>query len=131
QYQGVVTGCNFKRHQGNNVARQNRERLGYENCSNNTKNEGEAKVIYGYSKEQQIGKRFTPKMKERTRITEKEYQKAIEEHGYRCKECGAHPAEMHHVKYRSQGGKGTYRNLRPLCNMHHRLVHTAAIVSVT
>lgn len=85
--------------------------------------------IVGYSKEQQIGKRFIPKRKDRTKITQKEYDKVVEVHGFRCVQCGATPIEMHHVKFRSQGGKGTWRNLRPLCKDHHMLVHSREVLT--
>jgi len=81
-------------------------------------------ITIGYSKAQQIGKRFIPKQKDRTKITKKEYDKAIEEFGSRC-HCGATNIEMHHIKLRSDSGKGTYRNLIPLCGAHHRLTHTS------
>lgn len=68
-------------------------------------------------------------MKDRTKITSKEYQKAIDMHGHRCNQCGHTYIEMHHVKYRSQSGKGQWRNLVPLCNKHHTLVHSSSRIS--
>lgn len=82
-------------------------------------------ITIGYSKAQQIGKRFIPKQKDRTKITKKEYEKAVEEFGSRC-HCMSPNIEMHHIKLRSDSGKGTYRNLIPLCASHHRLTHTSS-----
>ena len=76
-----------------------------------------------YSKEKQIGKRFKPKQKERNRIKEEDYNKAIEVWGSTCF-CGSSQGlEMHHVVYRSQGGRGGWRNLILLCDSHHEKAH--------
>ncbi len=64
------------------------------------------------------------KARVRTSISKKEYQKAIDKFGSCCVICQNPRIEMHHVKFRSQGGKGVYRNLVPLCEKHHRLAHT-------
>jgi len=45
----------------------------------------------------------------------------------RCRWCGvtnAYSYAVHHVLYRSQGGKHTMDNLILLCEPHHRLVHS-------
>lgn len=46
---------------------------------------------------------------------------------YRCRYCGSGSArlEVHHVKYRSEGGKDEVDNLMLLCSDHHRLMHTS------
>lgn len=77
-----------------------------------------------YSKEMQLGKRRKPKRKNRTKIKEKDYQQMIDCWGANCIYCGSPHIEAHHVRYRSQGGKGVYRNLLPLCQKHHRDAHT-------
>lgn len=84
-------------------------------------------ITIGYSKAQQIGKRFIPKQKDRTKITKKEYNKAIDAFGTRCY-CGSQNIEMHHIKLRSDSGKGNYRNLIPLCGNHHKLAHTSDLL---
>lgn len=76
-----------------------------------------------YSKQKQIGKRKKPKQKERTKITKKDYNRAIEVWGEYCF-CGRPMEHMHHIVYRSQMGKSNYRNLIPLCEKHHRLAHS-------
>ncbi|KIL79557.1 hypothetical protein SD77_2011 [Bacillus badius] len=68
--------------------------------------------------------RVIPKAKVRGEISKKEYNRAIEAFGECCVMCGDPRIEMHHVKYRSQQGRGGYRNLMPLCNDHHSDAHT-------
>lgn len=76
-----------------------------------------------YTKQMQIGKRKKPKQKDRTRIKAKDYNKAIEVFGDICF-CGNPRVELHHIKFRSDNGKGKWRNLIPLCKIHHTLAHT-------
>lgn len=68
-------------------------------------------------------KRKAPKRGKRGQIDNKEYNKVIDNHGYKCWVCGSTAIEMHHVVFRSQGGRGVYRNLIPLCNEHHKQAH--------
>ena len=68
-------------------------------------------------------KRRVPKQKQRNAITTPEYQKAVDYFGECCYICGLRPIEMHHIHHRSQGGRGTYRNLMPLCKKHHDKAH--------
>ena len=75
-----------------------------------------------YTKKQQVGKRKQPKAQERNRITPKEYNKAVEAWGDSCF-CGNPYTEMHHITYRSKGGRGVFRNLIPLCKIHHEQAH--------
>ncbi|AKQ08629.1 putative HNH endonuclease [Bacillus phage PBC5] len=67
----------------------------------------------------------TPSARKRNSFTDVEYQKAIEKHGQTCfiTGCGRTMEEMHHVKYRSQSGRGKHRNAAPLCKGHHEQVH--------
>ena len=45
--------------------------------------------------------------------------------GGRCKICGTRrDLEVHHIKYRSEGGTHDEDNLITLCDEHHRLVHS-------
>ncbi len=44
----------------------------------------------------------------------------------RCRFCGTpRGVDLHHVVYRSQGGKHTPDNLLSLCGVHHALVHSS------
>lgn len=76
-----------------------------------------------YTKQMQVGKRKKPKQKDRTRIKAKDYNKTIEVFGDMCF-CGNPRIELHHIRFRSSGGKGTWRNLIGLCKQHHTLAHT-------
>ncbi|WP_077622032.1 HNH endonuclease [Sediminibacillus massiliensis] len=69
-------------------------------------------------------KRSTPKKKQRGAISQKEYDKTVEQHGAFCFWCGrGENLECHHVipkgfsRYRN--GRGKFRNLRFLCKEHH------------
>lgn len=67
--------------------------------------------------------RRKPKRKERGAINKKQYQLALDWFGDTCNICGSVPIEMHHIVFRSNLGRGGFRNLMPLCNYHHRLAH--------
>ena len=42
----------------------------------------------------------------------------------RCYYCGSPYVELHHIVYKSHGGKDDERNLICLCRVHHEMVHT-------
>ena len=67
--------------------------------------------------------RSIPSAKQRGMISKKEYTKAIETFGDCCAICGNPYIEMHHIRFRSQQGRGKYRNLIPLCKIHHEQAH--------
>ena len=65
--------------------------------------------------------RVIPRRSTRGRITAKEYNEALRQHGDYCYVCGIKEGlEAHHIKFRSAGGRGRWRNLRFLCSEHHR-----------
>ena len=70
-------------------------------------------------------KRRVPKQGQRGIITKDQYQEALDWFGDTCNYCNGYPVEMHHVVYRSQGGRGVYRNLMPLCKQHHQMAHNS------
>ena len=70
-------------------------------------------------------KRRKPKQGNRDMITKAQYQLALDWFGDTCSYCNAKPIEMHHVVFRSQGGRGGYRNLMPLCEKHHKMAHNS------
>lgn len=76
-----------------------------------------------YTKAQQIGKRSKPKQSKRSQIDKKDYRKMTEIWGENCLYCGSPNIEAHHVKYRSNGGRGRFTNLLPLCQKHHSDAH--------
>ncbi len=67
--------------------------------------------------------RVIPHRKKRSSISEKEYDKALEHYGYQCLESGSNLIEMHHITFRSQGGRGGWRNLVPLYPTFHKRCH--------
>lgn len=82
-----------------------------------------------FSKAQQLKRGYKPpKRGKRNQITAKEYEKAYEFYSGVCVMCGSPNIEMHHVKYRSQGGRGTWRNLMPLCKHHHEMAHSESAI---
>jgi 5-methylcytosine-specific restriction endonuclease McrA len=43
---------------------------------------------------------------------------------HRCRVCGTrHDVEIHHIRFRSVGGKDATQNLACLCKVHHQEVH--------
>jgi hypothetical protein len=54
------------------------------------------------------------------------YQKTKELYNGRCSICGSTNIHLHHIRYGGlYGGRKTYMgNVIPLCEYHHRLVHT-------
>lgn len=68
--------------------------------------------------------RTIPMQKVRGQISKKEYERTIEAFGSTCAICGNPLIELHHIKFRSQGGRGKWRNLIPLCKEHHMKAHS-------
>jgi hypothetical protein len=68
--------------------------------------------------------RNIPQAKQRGRVTTKEYNEALRQHGEHCYYCGSPYIEMHHVMPKGfskvKMGRGKWRNLRGLCHIHHR-----------
>lgn len=54
------------------------------------------------------------------------YQKTFDLFDGCCALCGSPEIHMHHIRYGGlYGGRKTYMgNVIPLCEMHHRMVHT-------
>lgn len=68
--------------------------------------------------------RTIPPSRARGSISKKEYKRAVEAFGSVCVFCANPFIEMHHIRFRSQQGRGGYRNLIPLCKEHHNHAHT-------
>lgn len=65
--------------------------------------------------------RVIPRRSTRGRITSKEYAEALRQCHEQCYVCGTSEGlEAHHVLFRSNGGRGRWRNVRFLCGEHHR-----------
>ena len=54
----------------------------------------------------------------------REYQASLKTWHHQCAICGNNNVALHHIVYRSHGGKNVKENIIPLCPMHHALVHT-------
>lgn len=52
------------------------------------------------------------------------YQKTLELFDGVCAICGNNQVALHHIRYGSCGRKTYMGNVIPLCEYHHRLVHT-------
>lgn len=68
-------------------------------------------------------KRRKPKRSKRNAFSYKVKQQIYERDNGLCQQCGAPGTEIHHVKFRSQGGRGVYSNGVLLCHSCHRKVH--------
>lgn len=65
--------------------------------------------------------RRVPDKKTRGKISKTDYREAIMQHGPYCWVCGtSRDVEAHHVRFRSNSGRGGWRNVRFLCAAHHR-----------
>ena len=71
-------------------------------------------------------KRSKPKRGERGKFDNKTRQAIWERDQGLCQQCFRKGEEIHHVKYRSQGGSGVFTNGLTLCQSCHRKVHTDA-----
>lgn len=76
-----------------------------------------------YSKKEQLARVKKQKTSKRNGIDRKEYNLMIQNFGKECYFCKAQGTDAHHVKFRSQGGRGTWRNLRLLCKKCHNYIH--------
>ncbi len=57
------------------------------------------------------------------------YDQVLKRDHCRCQECGVYTnLEIHHIKFRSQGGNDCKSNLITLCRMCHSLRHGIKIV---
>lgn len=68
-------------------------------------------------------KRKAPKKSVRGNFNRQTRQKIYERDEGLCRNCGSIGEEIHHVKYRSQNGRGVYTNGLTLCSYCHRKVH--------
>ena len=68
-------------------------------------------------------KRRKPTRRKRNAFSNKVKQQIYERDNGLCQQCGAPGTQIHHVKFRSQGGRGVYSNGVLLCHSCHRMVH--------
>lgn len=67
-----------------------------------------------------------PTAKVRNSFDSFNYEKAAKMFGLTCNDptCSMPACEMHHIVFRSQSGRGVWRNAVPLCLSHHEKCHT-------
>lgn len=70
-----------------------------------------------------VRKRSKPTRRQRNNFSQKVRQQIHERDNGLCQQCGSLGTEIHHVKFRSQGGRGVYSNGVLLCHSCHRKVH--------
>lgn len=68
-------------------------------------------------------KRRAPKKAERGKFSERTAEMIVERDNGLCQECGAIGSEIHHVKFKSQGGRGVFTNGMLVCPSCHRKIH--------
>lgn len=71
-------------------------------------------------------KRRKPKRKKRGQFSKETREKIIERENGLCRLCNAKGTEIHHCKFKSQGGRGVFSNGLLLCAPCHRKVHQNA-----
>lgn len=68
-------------------------------------------------------KRRVPKQAKRNEFKENVRKRIFERDNGICQECGRRGEEIHHVVFRSRGGRGVFTNGLTLCNSCHRRIH--------
>lgn len=68
-------------------------------------------------------KRRKPLRRKRNAFSNKVRQQIYERDEGKCQQCGDVGTEVHHVRFRSQSGRGVYTNGVLLCHSCHRKVH--------
>lgn len=68
-------------------------------------------------------KRRVPTQKQRNEFSKEVRERVMEEENGLCQMCGDTATQLHHVRFRSQQGRGVYTNAMALCNGCHVLIH--------
>ena len=68
-------------------------------------------------------KRRVRKRGERSKFSKFVRDKVKEHFDHTCQECGGKGIHLHHVKFRSEGGRGVFTNALLLCNQCHKNIH--------
>lgn len=66
-----------------------------------------------------------PNTKQRNDFSVYDREKALKEFGTTCNDptCSMPASDLHHIVFRSQSGRGVWRNAVPLCISHHEKCH--------
>lgn len=67
--------------------------------------------------------RQAPKRSKRSQFSKRVREEIIERDEGVCRNCGALGSQIHHVVFRSQGGRGVYTNGLLVCNGCHKRIH--------
>lgn|SRR5690606_6823655 len=70
-----------------------------------------------------VKRRSKPTRRQRNNFSQKVRQEIYKRDNGLCQECGGRGTEIHHVKFRSQGGRGVVTNGLLLCADCHREIH--------
>ncbi|GGB43446.1 hypothetical protein GCM10011409_21320 [Lentibacillus populi] len=68
-------------------------------------------------------KRRIPKRAKRGEFSKEVRQQVYERDRGLCQQCGRRGEEIHHVKFKSRGGRGVFTNGLTLCHLCHKKVH--------
>lgn len=68
-------------------------------------------------------KRRVPKRAERNAFTKSMREKIYNRDNGKCRQCGRPGQEIHHIMFRSRGGRGVYTNGLTLCHTCHQKLH--------
>ena len=70
-------------------------------------------------------KRTKPTQKQRGKFSEEAIRKIKERSNGACEWCGHNkPTDIHHIRYKSQGGRGAHTNGIYICRACHGLAHS-------
>ncbi|OHR73984.1 hypothetical protein HMPREF3291_05205 [Bacillus sp. HMSC76G11] len=83
--------------------------------------------FHPYSKKAQIGKKMKPSMKVRKTFSAEVKKAAAEKWDYLCANCqSARPDDPHHIRRKSDDGKGVLTNCLPVCRPCHNEIERNA-----
>ena len=72
-------------------------------------------------------KNYKPSLNQRKKFSDAVKREACERFDWKCGNCGSpHLADPHHIRFRSDGGKGVVTNCLPICRPCHILIHQDA-----
>ncbi len=70
-------------------------------------------------------KKRLPSKASRGKFSTKTITRILERDNHECVVCSAPPVDIHHVKYKSSGGRNVFTNGVSLCREHHNLAHSS------
>jgi len=73
--------------------------------------------------------RRVPKQSRRNEFSKKVRDQIYERDQGKCRNCGGVGTEIHHVVFRSQGGRGVFTNGLLVCHYCHKRIHEHKILA--